>query len=129
MSRRKDSIMSATRKNLKRTIAALVLPIVVLTFACPSLADADKPSDRKIEREIEKELIEYCRENPEKAEAFFKMVNTSYPAETVFIYGPTCRIIIIAFKYGPRGWNAFKRVYKKMIIDGNSKIRNRIANK
>jgi hypothetical protein len=55
--------MSNTRKNLKRKIAALVLPIVVLTFACPSLVDADKPSDRKIEREFEKELIEYCREN------------------------------------------------------------------
>jgi hypothetical protein len=57
------------------------------------------------------------------------MVNTSSPAETVFIYGPTCRIINITFKHGPRGWNAFKRVYNKMIIDGNSKIRDRIANK
>ena len=63
-----------------------------------------------------KELIEYCRENPEKAEAFFKIVNTSSPAEIVFIYGPTCRIINITFKHGPRGWSAFKRVYKKNSI-------------
>ena len=115
--------MSTKRKSPTRIFAARLLPIIILTLACPSLAETDTPSVKEIEREIEKDLKEYFSQHPEEAEAFFNKdkspsrVGAVYygPAHQVIpCYGPAYRIIPYIYKYGDRGWKAAVKVYQKM---------------
>jgi hypothetical protein len=115
--------MSTKRKIPTKRFAARLFPIILLIFACPSLAETDTPSVKEIEREIEQDLKKYFSNHPEEAEAFFNKdkspsrVGDVYygPAHQVIpCYGPAYRMIPYIYKYGDRGWKAAIRVYQKM---------------
>ena len=123
--------MATTRRIMTKKIVVFLFLIVVLVFASPSLVKADAPSVQEIEREIEKDLKKYFKENPEDAEAFFNKNKYSFPAGAIYYgpdhcvvpyYGPVHRIIPYIYKYGDRGWDAAIKVYKKLIDTRDSVV-------